>query len=658
MSTPPAISPARPSRRNVAFATVSAGSAGLLLLLQTIATHLLPVDDFGKFMYALRLGLVAEALMDLGLHQATVRAIARVRDEAADLLHNSLALKLLTAAAVFLGMSAFVLIANEATDVRVVCVAMLVAAVLRSYLLTIRGVYLGLERFGADAALVVGDRVLLLGVGAVALWYGGGLYGLAIAFVAARAVAVSGALAATTRTLGRLALRFDFARWRDLQQQALPIGMFLVLLNVYSYADSIMLVNLSTFEENALYNAAFILYEGLAYVPAVLSSVLTPRLSALWREDHVGHLRLARRGTALAAALAVGLALPMWLIATPLLTLLFGAEGGISYGDARTAFRLLLGGLPFIFVIWILQAVAISVFRERMLLRTTAAGVALNVALNFVLIPAWGRDGAALATLISEGASMLLLFAGLRSVLWPAAERTGSPAGDEGPDSSSEVAFGNLESNVRFLDRYGDCRPGARILEVGSGRGALLAHLRRQGCDVVGLDRRHQLLRDARRQHGPAPLVQGTGQQLPFPDRAFDVVLSFDVLEHLPDPDAHLAEVRRVLAPRGVYLLQTPNKWTNSVFETIRWKSFTRWREDHCSLHTYGQLQRRLERHGFAVEFADVPVVTPFFRGKVRHYLGVPGSVLLAVLQPDRWPRRLRTNFYARAAKQSRQAVD
>ena len=85
----------------------------------------------------------------------------------------------------------------------------------------------------------------------------------------------------------------------------------------------------------------------------------------------------------------------------------------------------------------------------------------------------------------------------------------------------------------------------------------------------------------------------------------FDLVLSFDVIEHIPDTERHLLEVRRVLKPGGSYLLQTPNKWTNSIFETIRWRSVSKWRVDHCSLHTYRQLRQRLAVVGRRV--ADCP---------------------------------------------------
>ena len=80
-------------------------------------------------------------------------------------------------------------------------------------------------------------------------------------------------------------------------------------------------------------------------------------------------------------------------------------------------------------------------------------------------------------------------------------------------------------------------------------------------------------------------------------------------------------------------------------------RSFTRFREDHCSLHTLGQLTRRLRRHGFTVSVHDVPVVNDFFRDKVRRYVGRAGVAALAIANPDRLPLRMRTNLYVCARK-------
>lgn len=213
--------------------------------------------------------------------------------------------------------------------------------------------------------------------------------------------------------------------------------------------------------------------------------------------------------------------------------------------------------------------------------------------------------------------------------------------------------FGNFEANLRFVETTQVLVPGARVLEIGAGTGAMLHALRERGIDAVGVELRGDLIEEARRWYGDLPIGKVSGTALPFPDESYDAVLSFDVFEHIPDSDAHLAEVGRVLRPGGAYLIQTPNKWTNVVFETIRWRSFTRFREDHCSLHTLGQLRRRLARHGFAARAYDVPVVNAFFRDKVKKYTGRAGLIAIALANPDRLPLALRTNLYICARKTS-----
>lgn len=214
--------------------------------------------------------------------------------------------------------------------------------------------------------------------------------------------------------------------------------------------------------------------------------------------------------------------------------------------------------------------------------------------------------------------------------------------------------FGNLEANLRFVRDTGIIRPGVRLLEIGSGTGAMLHVLIEQGADAHGVELRQDLIDEAQRHFGPLPIDRVYGTTLPFPDESFEVVASFDVFEHIPDTDAHLAEVRRVLQPGGWYVIQTPNRYTNVVFETIRWRSFTRFREDHCSLHSMSELLARLRKHGFEPHAYDVPVVNAFFKQKVRTYAGWPGTLALALVNPDRLPLSWRTNLYI-AAQDRRQ---
>jgi O-antigen/teichoic acid export membrane protein len=395
--------------RNMAYASVSAASAGLLLILFVIAGRTLGDVEFGKFSFALALGTIFETLMDFGLHQVTIRAVARDRTQATALLHHTLGIKLVWGAVALVALVVTATMLRPEWDVRLACYLLGGSLVLRSYMLTIRGVLQGLERFGWDSVVVAADRAILLAFGTAALLAGTGLRGLAIAFVVARATALAFAAWLTHAELGGVGIRFDRAIWRELQTTALPLGFFLVVLNLYSYVDGVMLGVMRGNVETGLYAAAYRTYEGMSYLPSIIAAVLTPRLSELFVRDRDEHRRVALVGLAGSVGLALVVGAAAYTLATPLLVWLFGP----AFAPAASPFRILCVGLPLVFAIWVLHAIVISVNRESLLVKTALVGLAVNVGLNFYLIPRMGADGAALATVVGELVSMTILIGGV-----------------------------------------------------------------------------------------------------------------------------------------------------------------------------------------------------------------------------------------------------
>jgi ubiquinone/menaquinone biosynthesis C-methylase UbiE len=104
-----------------------------------------------------------------------------------------------------------------------------------------------------------------------------------------------------------------------------------------------------------------------------------------------------------------------------------------------------------------------------------------------------------------------------------------------------------------------------RVLDVGGGMGRMAIPLSRR--HFVTLTDISQQMLDLARPHASSRLVlrQADARELPFEDAAFDYVLCIDLLPHVPDPERMLAEVRRVLLPGGVLLIDATNSvplWT------------------------------------------------------------------------------------------------
>jgi len=99
--------------------------------------------------------------------------------------------------------------------------------------------------------------------------------------------------------------------------------------------------------------------------------------------------------------------------------------------------------------------------------------------------------------------------------------------------------------------------PGARVLDLGCGRGGVMEQLHSQVGFVAGLD---PDLRSLREHRAPAlALACGLAETLPYAGTAFDLVCCSWVLEHLSDPARVFAEAARVLAPGGRFVFLTPN---------------------------------------------------------------------------------------------------
>lgn len=101
-----------------------------------------------------------------------------------------------------------------------------------------------------------------------------------------------------------------------------------------------------------------------------------------------------------------------------------------------------------------------------------------------------------------------------------------------------------------------------RVLDAGSGSGYGSAELAKLALHVVGVDQSEDAIHFARENYRLPNLCfeQASCLALPHPDAAFDLIVSFEVIEHLSDFRPFLLEVRRLLAPGGQFVVSTPNR--------------------------------------------------------------------------------------------------
>jgi len=154
---------------------------------------------------------------------------------------------------------------------------------------------------------------------------------------------------------------------------------------------------------------------------------------------------------------------------------------------------------------------------------------------------------------------------------------------------------------------------GQRVLDVGCGIGMYTAAFLRETPYVFGVEIERERALEARER--AAGVVQAPGERLPFADAAFDVVFSHEVLEHVTDDRACVAEMVRVVRPGGRIVVFVPNRLYPFETHGIFWRG--RYRFGNVPLVNWlpDWLRNRLAPHvraytagGLRRLFAGLPV--------------------------------------------------
>lgn len=150
-----------------------------------------------------------------------------------------------------------------------------------------------------------------------------------------------------------------------------------------------------------------------------------------------------------------------------------------------------------------------------------------------------------------------------------------------------------IDQVARQLITFARKHAGTEILDLGCAVGNYSRRLTSLGYKVKGADINADYIRIARARGVDAHLIEG--ETLPFPDKSFDSVLLFEVLEHLPEPGSVLREARRVA--RKNVILTTPN--SEGITELQRMGLlFEHFGDlDHRNFFTPESMRTLLEKH-------------------------------------------------------------
>ena len=362
----------------------------------------LGVTGFGVFNYAFAFMYFFLTLNDLGINTIAVREISRAPERASDLLGGLLTMRLLLSLAV-LG-AAWLAIWLWPMEPALRPPLMVFALILPLNALNVPAVIFQTSmRFELAAAAQITNRVLGLAFMVLMIAADRGVTAMLAALLAAEicGLVVTWILAGR---LVRLRWRVDPALWRMLLGAAVPLAIGIVLAAIVNRVDFIMLERLASIEAVGLYGAAYRVTNLLEKFPLFVMGTLYPIMSRLAVDDVARLRQVYQRALWRFAGMGLALGTVVIAVAPWLLALAFGEP----FRAAAPALRWLVVSTVCLYLAMTGGNLLIAVGRTRDSAVALTVGATVNIALNAVLIPSRGIEGAAIATAASFAAVLAI----------------------------------------------------------------------------------------------------------------------------------------------------------------------------------------------------------------------------------------------------------
>jgi PST family polysaccharide transporter len=377
-----------------------------VLVVGTLVARYLGPEQFGILSYALAIVSLVGAGAALGIDAIVVRDLVRESAKRDEILGTALLLKLAGGSLGALGACAVAVATSFERPIVVAIVAVLAAGfvfqtadVARLYFESqMRG---KLAACASMTALLVASlaRVYLVLDEFPLIWFAFVSFGeMAIATLA-------GAILYRSLGSGFTGWRWSFARAKALLRAGWPLALSALAITIYMKIDIVMLNHMLDARAAGLYAAAVRLSEAWYFIPSAFIASVTPSITAAKLASDELYIDRMRRTVALLTIVALVISVPVALAAPWLVSLLFGPD----YAGAAPILAVHICATVFVFLGCALHPWMVNEGCTRVAFENTAAGAVVNVVLNLLLIPAYGAIGAAIATVIAQATSAVLL---------------------------------------------------------------------------------------------------------------------------------------------------------------------------------------------------------------------------------------------------------
>lgn len=370
----------------------------------------LGAKNLGILNTAISLTLIIGLLGDLGLSSLMTREISRNQSLAPKYLGNILLVKVLLAV---LSFAVVVVVANilgySEPAIQVIYIIML-STIATNFTQVFTAIFQAFERFEFQSFGVILNSILMT-VGIIFLVYHKlDLIYFSLLYFIVNSIILLYSFFICLRKLTFFDFHVDWVFLKQIILESLPFWLNSVFVLIYFKIDMVMLSIISGDTSVGLYSASYRLIDALSFIPVVLMSTMYPVFSKFYVSSKESLEFAFKKSFKFLTIIAIPIGIGTTILAERIILFIYR---DVQYSPSAVALQILIWASVLSFMNYGPSTYFSSTNRQRALMIFTCIGAVLNIFLNFILIPRFSYNGAAIATVCSELAVGILMISNI-----------------------------------------------------------------------------------------------------------------------------------------------------------------------------------------------------------------------------------------------------
>lgn len=395
--------------KNFLFIIIGNGIRWILSFFVTVyLARVLGASGFGKLSLAFSIFAYGVLLSDLGLTIYGTREVARNKEGVDEITSKIVSLRLLLSVFAFFLLLLFALFVPLENVTRVLL--LLYSFSLFFYAFYLDWFYRGRERMSNIAVASIITQAVYVGLVFIIVKGADSIMKIPLLWFIAIGSGTAFILILFFINKHRLKFHIDFS----LLKLSIPVGIAVIMNQVYFHFDLITIGLIKGALDVGLYNAAFKIITFLLFIDTAFAWVYLPMVSRFFLDSKEKLKTLVFTSMKFISLIVIPLAFGGTLLGERIMLFIYGAK----YIGAIAPFRILVWAIPLTSIQTVFAFGLLGCNREKKYSYGMVIGTLLNIVFNLILIPHFGINGAATATLISEVVMFVAMFLWFKEIFF------------------------------------------------------------------------------------------------------------------------------------------------------------------------------------------------------------------------------------------------